>query len=236
MTDTTDHPTLGAALSEATASAVAEVVEHTIGGEYGRDVAAALADARKRAIEGLTGDLGERYAAVAAGHATAGGLRAVAETSLRILVRDGLRARRCQCDGNTAGSTGPHPHPVGSLCDGHYDADTPPVEGRLLCGGCYCAQPEHVVAQIERRLFGTLPATVEELERALLAIEDPVQQARVAGMLTEAATRAMARRVRVSAVYRATRERGSYERVAARLGTTVRALRKLVSGRDTQDS
>lgn len=83
--------------------------------------------------------------------------------------------------------------------------------------------------EIEREVLGTLPATVEELEQALTAIGSPLHRARVAGLLTEAGTRAMASRVRAEAVYAATRERGSIETVAKTLGTGVSALRTLIT-------
>jgi len=84
--------------------------------------------------------------------------------------------------------------------------------------------------EIERdALYGSLPATVEELEQALKAIGSPLHRARVAGLLTEAGTRAMASRVRAEAVYAATRERGSIAAVAETLGTGVSALRTLIT-------
>lgn len=83
------------------------------------------------------------------------------------------------------------------------------------------------LAEIERRLFGALPATIEDLERALLDIADPLRRARVAGLLTDPGTRAIAARIRAAAVYEATRER-SADDVAVLLGTGVAAIRKLI--------
>lgn len=81
--------------------------------------------------------------------------------------------------------------------------------------------------QIERQLLGTLPATVEDLERELRAIGDPIRRARVAGLLVDAGMRQMAGRVRAEAVYEASRER-SRDEVAQLLGTGTAAVGKLI--------
>jgi len=81
--------------------------------------------------------------------------------------------------------------------------------------------------QIERRLFGALPATVEDLEAELRAIADPIRRARVAGLLVDAGMRQMAGRVRAEAVYEASRERSRGE-VARLLGTGTAAVGKLI--------
>lgn len=119
-------------------------------------------------------------------------------------------------------STSEFVHPLGSEVP---DAD----EMREIFAAAWAAV-EARYEEIERdALYGGLPATVEELEQALTAIGSAVHRARVAGLLTEAGTRAMASRVRAEAVYAATRERGSISAVAETLGTGVSALRTLIT-------
>jgi len=81
--------------------------------------------------------------------------------------------------------------------------------------------------EIEREVLGTLPVSADELERALRAIGDPIQRARVAGMLVDAATRQRVGQVRAEAIYEATRER-TWEQVAELLGTGVPAINKAI--------
>lgn len=90
--------------------------------------------------------------------------------------------------------------------------------------------------QIEAEVLGALPATVDELERALVAIASPVQRARVAGMLAANDTARMAARVRGEAIWEATRERGSAALVAERLGTGEAAIRKVIKERNQRNS
>ena len=124
------------AVSPETRAAIASVVEHTIEREHGQGDAAAAAGARAIALAGLQMDL-HGVAAELGGDDRA--LRGLADTQLRILITQGLDARRCQCPAVTPAEREGHGH--STACEGHYEADVPEVDGRRLCGACYCAQP-----------------------------------------------------------------------------------------------
>ena len=122
-------------LSDGTRAAVANLVDYEIEREYGNDVAGQIRGAKTLALAGLQFDLLDSGSPVE-------GVQGVAETTLRILVRDGLAARVCQCRQI-------HPHgckhgsAVGSLfCGRHYEADVPAIDGALLCGTCHVAEYE----------------------------------------------------------------------------------------------
>jgi len=129
MSTTTELPPL----SDGTKAAIANVVDYKIEREHGQDTADAEQGARMIALAGLQFDL------LAAG-ADAERVRGLAETTLRILVREGLAARVCQCRQLHPHGC-PHGSAVGSLwCGGHYEADVPPIDGALLCGACHVAE------------------------------------------------------------------------------------------------
>lgn len=88
---------------------------------------------------------------------------------------------------------------------------------------------------IEREVLGTLPATIDDLERELRAIGNPIRRARVAGLLVDAGMRQMAGQVRAEAVHEATR-RASREDVADLLGTGVPAVAKLIREHNARQS
>jgi hypothetical protein len=122
-------------LSDGTRAAIANIINYEVEREYGQDTAG-LAGAKTLALAGLQFDLLESGA-------TQEMIRAgLADTTLRILVRDGLAARICQCrqlhpDGCVHGAA------TGSLwCEGHFEADVPAVGGALLCGTCHCREYE----------------------------------------------------------------------------------------------
>lgn len=74
----------------------------------------------------------------------------------------------------------------------------------------------------------TQPGGGRALERALREIRDPLQRARVAGLLADAATTRRAAAIRAEAIYEATRAR-TYGEVADQLGTGVGAIRKAIT-------
>jgi len=132
------------ALSPGTLAAIASVVEHQIAFTYRRrdgvEVLAELRGARILARAGIaldsTNAWGRHF-----GNTT--GLDTAADSLLRQLVRDGLAARRCQCDQLPEHRfdnqlDGNCPHGIDLQCTGHFEADVPPVDGVYrLCGTCY---------------------------------------------------------------------------------------------------
>lgn len=124
---------LEAAITDGTRAAVASLVEHTIDREYGTQDAAATNGARMLALAGLQMDLHRLFVEI---NGSDRGLDALADTQLRIMVRDALDARRCDC---RTGGPG-HPHSSLLRCEGHTEADVPATEdGQKLCGACYGA-------------------------------------------------------------------------------------------------
>ncbi|MFG3715846.1 hypothetical protein [Micromonospora sp. NPDC047730] len=128
-----------ALLSDGTRAAVANLVDYEIERERGQDDAAAKAGARAVALAGIKFDLRDSFVTQTGSDA---GLQGYAETTLRMLVTDGLADRVCQC--RTLHPHGcPHGSAVGSLwCGGHYEADVPAIGGALLCGTCHVAEYE----------------------------------------------------------------------------------------------
>lgn len=116
-------------------------------------------------------------------------------------------------------ATGEFVHPIDTEMP---DAD----EMRELFAEAWAAV-EARYGEIERRMLGTLPNTVDELEQELRAIGDPILRARVAGMLVDATTRHRVGKIRAEAIYKATRTR-SWEEVAELLGTGVAAINKAI--------
>src|SRR5690606_3956400 len=116
-------------------------------------------------------------------------------------------------------ATGEFTHPIDTEMP---DAD----EMRELFAEAWAAV-ETRYDEIERQVLGTLPNTVDELVQALRAIGDPIQRARVAGMLVDAATRHRVGQIRAEAIYQATRAR-TWEEVAELLGTGVAAINKAI--------
>jgi hypothetical protein len=111
---------------------VAAVVESTIEQEYRLpDADAVLKGARMTAIAAIEMDLRVAWTERYNGE---GGLRGYADTVLRGLVAEGLKARECQCAVTSATAPG---HNHRETCHGHYEADVPPISGRLLCGPCH---------------------------------------------------------------------------------------------------
>lgn len=125
---------LEAAISDGTKAAVASLVEHTIDREYGTQDATATNGAHMLALAGLRMDLHALYVEI---NKSDRGLDSLADTQLRIMVRDGLAARRCDC---VTGGPG-HPHSSLIRCEGHTEHDVPATEdGQRFCGACYVAQ------------------------------------------------------------------------------------------------
>jgi len=116
-------------------------------------------------------------------------------------------------------ATGEFVHPIDTKMP---DAD----EMRELFAAAWAAV-ETRYDEIEREVLGTLPVSADELERVLRAIGDPIQRARVAGMLVDATTRQRVGQVRAEAIYEATRGR-TWEEVAELLGTGVPAINKAI--------
>lgn len=124
---------LEASITNGTRAAVASLVEHTIDREYGTQDATATNGARMLALAGLRMDLHRPFVEM---NGSDRGLDGLADTQLRIMVRDALAARRCDC---TTGGPG-HPHSSLIRCEGHTEADVPVTEdGHKLCGACYVA-------------------------------------------------------------------------------------------------
>ncbi|WP_431881954.1 hypothetical protein [Micromonospora chalcea] len=131
-------PTTGliAAPSAATRVAVTNLVDYEIEREYGRNVGAEIAGATSLAVAGLIHDLRDEYARRNGG---SDGVEAYARSVLRIMVRDGLTERLCQC--RSIRPAARHPH--GNMpCDRHFEVDVPPIDGVLLCGGCHVAESD----------------------------------------------------------------------------------------------
>lgn len=123
-------------LSEGTRTAVDNLVDYMIEREYGHDVADAIKGVTMIADAGLQFDL--RAAGATQEQLQAG----LVHTTLRILVRDGLAARVCQCRRLHPNGC-PHGAATGSLwCDNHYEADVPELSGVKLCGTCHVAEYE----------------------------------------------------------------------------------------------
>ncbi len=123
-----------AQIGAATRAAVANIVDYRIEAEYGHRnpgeagammiaEAAATLDLRPLYVE-INGD--DRH------------LRGLVDSTLRILIAEGLEARRCQC--HTI--NGACPHGIDGHCTGHTEADVPPIRGALLCGRCHIAEYE----------------------------------------------------------------------------------------------
>ncbi len=118
-----------AQITDGTRAAVASVVEHTIDREYGVGDRHAADGARILAVAGLRMDLHNLFVEI---NGNDRGLDGLVDTQLRIMVDEGLAARRCQCrEVNGHGHRG--------FCEGHTEHDVPTVNGVLLCGTCYNA-------------------------------------------------------------------------------------------------
>jgi hypothetical protein len=128
--------------TEATAAAVRNLIDYLIEREHGQDVEAEINGVRAVARAGIQFDLRNEYPARRP--ASTAALEALVDTELRMLVRDGLAARRCQCAQMHAAGlrrvTGDVEHGHNGACEGHTEADVPEVDGYLLCGGCHGAE------------------------------------------------------------------------------------------------
>lgn len=121
-------------LSPGTLAAIANLVEYTIEKEYGTFTEGARIGARITAIAGVQMDVAAAYLERNAGDDRY--LHGYADTTVRMLVAEGLEARRCQCAAVLDELAG-HDH-IGA-CAGHYEADVPQLDGKLLCGTCHVA-------------------------------------------------------------------------------------------------
>jgi hypothetical protein len=140
MIDITDLSDRYAALvSIGTRAVVASLVEHEIEREYGTGDADGRTGATMLARAGIRMDWHSLWVQI---HGTDSGLDAAADMHLRTMVREGLEARRCQCPHDGVGDHLADGHGHRGLCEGHYEADVPPVKGLKFCGSCYCATPE----------------------------------------------------------------------------------------------
>lgn len=120
-------------LSEGTTAAIANLTDYSIEHEYGVPGATGrVLGATTVALAGLQFDLRAQFVSI---NGTDAGLAGYAQATLRILLRDGLEARRCQC--HTL--NGICPHGTAARCEGHYEADVPPIDGARLCGTCHAA-------------------------------------------------------------------------------------------------
>ena len=86
-------------------------------------------------------------------------------------------------------------------------------------------------AEIEQATLGGLPVTLDALEGALLAVEDPIRRARVSGLLASSDAVRVVARVRGDAIEEATRAGLSRQEVADLLGTGLPAINKIMRGR-----
>lgn len=124
-------------ISDGGRTAVARVVESTIEHEYGRATTADLASVTSAAVATLAADLDEAFRRQTG---TDQGLGLYSVSALRELVDEALAERVCQCRSLHPRQC-PHESTSGSLwCDGHYEADVPPLGGALLCGTCYIGE------------------------------------------------------------------------------------------------
>lgn len=113
---------------------VAGLVDTTIEREYqAPDAEDRVNGATILAVAALKFDLGPTFRRMNGEFATDRGLEQLARTQLRILVKAGLDARLCQCM-----EMGAPRHGHSGRCTGHTEADVPPVNGKRLCGTCYC--------------------------------------------------------------------------------------------------
>ncbi len=131
-----DHMQTMPPLSDTTRAAVNAYVNATVEHEYQR---ADATEARQAAHTALMDDLRDNYVTRNGG---GDGLVSYTDHTLRILVRDGLAARTCQCR-----QLHPHGCPHGTAsgsiwCARHYEADVPAESGALLCGTCYVVEGE----------------------------------------------------------------------------------------------
>lgn len=131
-------PTITEQLSDVTKDLIGTLAQYTIEREYG-STTAPVDGARMLTIASLQFDLADA-------HAERGGqpehLPSYAESVLRKLLRSALSARRCQCMVVDHAHRSGHDH-IGA-CTRHYEADVPPLDGKLLCGTCYVATYEVV--------------------------------------------------------------------------------------------
>ncbi len=129
----TDHlaDRLTALVSIATRTAIASVVEHAIEREYRTGYTAtpnaytasdtdAAKGARTLALAGIRMDTHGLFVEV---NGSDRGLDAAADSILRVLVREALEARVCQCP-ESGGSEHEHRGP----CSAHFEADVPAVD------------------------------------------------------------------------------------------------------------
>jgi hypothetical protein len=120
-------------LSDGTRAAIANLVNYTIEREYGQSADAEMAGAKTLAMGGLHFDLRDQFISI---NGTDEHLDGYVEATLRILLRDGLAERTCQC--RTLYGVCPHTHNHSRpICANHTEADVPPIRGALLCGACH---------------------------------------------------------------------------------------------------
>jgi hypothetical protein len=119
-------------VSDTTRAAVANIVDYRIEAEYGQPNPGE-AGAMALATASATLDLRPLYMQI---NGDDRHLAALVDNTLRILIADGLEARRCQC--HTI--NGACPHGIDGRCTGHTEADVPPIRGALLCGRCHVAE------------------------------------------------------------------------------------------------
>lgn len=122
-------------LSDATLAAVNNLVDYTIEAEYGNAVADEIRGARTVALGALQFDLRDQFTGL---NGDDYGLSGYADATLRVLIRDGLATRVCQC--RQLHATCPHKQTGMPFCADHFEADVPPVRGARLCGTCHVAE------------------------------------------------------------------------------------------------
>jgi hypothetical protein len=130
---------------EDTATALDGTVELIIAREHGavefegRPIDEAIVVGRELAAAGIRHDARTAYEAFTGGDDRY--LSAWVRGEAAVLIKARLVARECQCRRfPQAGLFRGHGH--ADLCTGHYETDVPPVQGLLLCGTCYGAEPE----------------------------------------------------------------------------------------------
>lgn len=130
-------------LSDGTRAGIATLIEARIAREYGQtaidgqDVALVESGARMLVEAGLHFDARPAFLAFAKGDER--GLNGWVDSEIRILLKEGLAARECQCRQLAHGGLDRN-HGHRDTCHRHYEADVPPIDGLLLCGTCHGAE------------------------------------------------------------------------------------------------
>lgn len=147
---TIDHPgdLYLADVTFETRAVAAGIVEYRIDREYGKVDDDGLRGATMLALAAIKMDINRRYVALNGSEDRIDGL---ADSLLRLLVAEGLDARRCQCPVTDPNQLVGHDH--SGPCEGHYEADVPAIDGARLCGTCHVAVAAVLHTNPRRRTY-----------------------------------------------------------------------------------